>query len=654
MDVDYHTIAASAELLHNRIQNDHVGESEKGVTGHEKEFFDEIGESDRRRIYARYDRRSEEINRYVSFDRWPEDESLPEWIAEFRDVLSVLTTTGEVAQVPDRIGTEVPFEDIFWPIVEYSRQTVIDTVNTERLTTAGLGDFEQLLLNRLADVAAQALHIDFLTYINDIDPDVIRTDRRSPNSTAWYDEYVLAFVDGRAASFFEEFPMAAKLLTISIQQWQSIFTRFLSRLNDDLQRIRSTFDLGEAERIASVSPVGDAHGGGERVLLIEFEAGVEVLYKPRNVDPESAFYRFESWLCQEFETVPVLETPNLLNRDGYGWVEKIERSDHSEVTAVADYYRGVGALLCILYVLNVTDCHYENIIAAKESPVLVDPETVLAMDSSAVENPSRKMEQKIRYHMMNATVLGTGALPYDAVPEGSSGIDGIDGHEASTRQLTWNHINTDAMDIEYYVPVNPPQENFPTLAGEPARPERFVDQIVDGFESVYTAICGAKDRVKVKTTTHFDGLETRILLRSSRAYDELLKTLTSPKYLRSGAIFDYKLQEVLSMRGEQPIFRRETKLSEMDPERWEKIIAAEREALQRGDIPKFTVYSNDRGLYFDGNVVLPELTNRTGIDRLSDRISDMTESDNDWQRGLLRGSLERSRITDQAHAEDKI
>src|SRR3712207_8377597 len=41
------------------------------------------------------------------------------------------------------------------------------------------------------------------------------------------------------------------------------------------------------------------------------------------------------------------------------------------------YYERAGMLLCLFYVLEGTDCHYENIIASGEYPVLIDTETLM-------------------------------------------------------------------------------------------------------------------------------------------------------------------------------------------------------------------------------------------------------------------------------------
>ena len=65
-----------------------------------------------------------------------------------------------------------------------------------------------------------------------------------------------------------------------------------------------------------------------------------------------------------------------LSCEGYGYVEFIEYQSCSDSSEEADFYSNMGALSAILYLLRANDCHYENIIANKNLPILVDCETL--------------------------------------------------------------------------------------------------------------------------------------------------------------------------------------------------------------------------------------------------------------------------------------
>ena len=75
---------------------------------------------------------------------------------------------------------------------------------------------------------------------------------------------------------------------------------------------------------------------------------------------------------------PIILRPlRVLDRHTHGWVECAEPAPCADRAAVTRYYQRAGALMCLAYVLQGSDCHAENLIAAGEDPVLVDCETLL-------------------------------------------------------------------------------------------------------------------------------------------------------------------------------------------------------------------------------------------------------------------------------------
>ena len=69
-------------------------------------------------------------------------------------------------------------------------------------------------------------------------------------------------------------------------------------------------------------------------------------------------------------------------------------------------------LLCLLYVIGGTDCHYENLIANGEHLVLIDMETLMHHDTKLIEESpeTQKAETGVIQEMWDS-VLRTGLLP---------------------------------------------------------------------------------------------------------------------------------------------------------------------------------------------------------------------------------------------------
>ncbi len=631
MGLDLQRVAASAELLHERVRNDHAADAAE-ASSLEGTVDPSVVEDLRTQFDAEFD----SLDEYVAFERWPADEPVPDWASAFQDLYADLTDRDGGTDVPSAFA-EVPFVDVLWPVVARERARAFD--GGDHLTDAAWRDLEAMLLEELVDVSAQALHVDFYAFVEERTTDTDEGARRSPDSRERYEAYVRAFFDGRMDAFFAAYGMVPRLLAVTVRQWRTATGAFLSRLDEDFSALRTEFGVAERDRVTGLTPAGDAHDGGKRVMLLEFESGVELVYKPRNVEPEQHLYGFEDWLARTCPAVPDLRTPNCLPRASYGWVEKVEPGTFDSIDDLAEYYRGAGALLAVAYVLNMSDCHLENVVATAPSPTLVDAETVFEEGAAPARATDADVASRLTRYVLTDTVLGTQLLPFGTGVDNFAGLGLHEKQEASIPELSWIDVNTDAMDVEYVKRTKRHEGNLPKYDGDLVPPDRFVDEVVDGFESTYAAVTDRREAVKRRISSSFEGVSSRMVLRNTRAYYTLLKTLTNPEYLRDGVRYGYKLQEMLSRREPPPQFLSNTKMRDLGDEQWDAIVGAERQSIQRQDVPKFTVYTDDAGLYYDGDRLVSSLTRRSGLERAAEKIDDLSEDDGQFQTGLIRACL---------------
>ena len=111
-------------------------------------------------------------------------------------------------------------------------------------------------------------------------------------------------------------------------------------------------------------------------MAITFNQGPRLIYKPKDLGIDLAYNDLLAWLNRRGAPV-ALRSLLVLARDGYGWVEFAAPEACRDEDAVERYYRRVGALVCLVYLLQGADCHAENLIASGEQPILVDCETLL-------------------------------------------------------------------------------------------------------------------------------------------------------------------------------------------------------------------------------------------------------------------------------------
>lgn len=626
-EISKRKIAASAERLRERRENGHVvRENTDDFSGDDLAFLD-----------GPIAKEFSAIEQYVGFDEWPADEPLPEWMAQFSDIVEYSCDLDDPRSAADDLDCQ-PFVDIFGPVVEYSHHQFLDDTDVARLSADAMDDFENYLVERLVEVGAQALHVDFLTYISEHDPDVIEDGRRSSNSTEWYDSYVAEFFDGRIVEFFEYVPVLARLFTLIVRQWAEMVSQFASRLDEDYWSLCSLFGVEDLGRVSQVKAgAGDTHAHGQTVVIVTFETGDEAVYKPREIEPEKQFYEFESWLNRKSETVPALQTLDVLDRSTYGWVEKLDRTPFSSLDAVADYYRRTGAFLCVLYLLHASDCHYENVVAGDISPVLVDAETV--PNTPQVDDPEPAFESLAQQQVYRSNLLETMAIPFEIGDKevDHSGVGMIDSTPGKSHTVSWLHVNTDAMDIEYEPKTRGPGENFPTYAGDPVPPEEFVDEIVDGFGIAYDAVSADTEAVKQRLNEQFDGVPIRNVLRETTMYGALLDTLTNPQYLKNGVEHECKTENTLARR-----------FSSI-PVETDAVLDAERRAILRRDVPRFTMQSDGKVVRFDGKPVFTAEAAETGLETIRDRVDSLSTADKKSQQRLIRACLDDAAPTAGEH-----
>lgn len=621
---DERAVAASAELLRERIRNGHTGDGVAGESG-PPGGLDESDLAD----FAEF-ADVDDVEAYATFGTWPADEQLPEWMETFEGVLAHLEGVDDPASLSVDFEETYPFEEILYRIVEFGEQRFVDA-DTDPLSETAFRDFQERFMNRLAHEAGLALHMDYTEYVrtHGVDPADL-----SPDSTRWYDEYTAAFFDGRAVDFFERFPVLARVVATMARQWGAHVSRFLSRLDDDRDAIRSLVGTDELGGVAGVEEgAGDIHDDGESVVVVEFESGDEVVYKPRSIEPAKQLYALEDWLYEEFEEFPRLRTPDLIDRSTYGWVEKVELGTFSELPEVRDYYERTGALLCVLYVLDTADLHFQNLIAADTSLVVIDAETIMHTNLTISATSDAHTNRKLREAVVRSSVLKTDLLPYQMEDGGNSrsGLAKLEVHESDALAITWQDIDTDAVAFGYEHPTAEPEKNYPSYDGEPVAPDLFVDEIVTGFETAYDAMMGSKDAVRRRIEERFGGIRVRQILQNTGLYRALIKTLSNPEHLQSGVKQDVKIHRTLAKKWDG---------SEFVEQPDEEILRAEGEALFRRDVPRFYLMSDTDALYLEDREITAGFFQRSGIERVREKVTGLSEADRDYQKGLIRASLE--------------
>ena len=239
--------------------------------------------------------------------------------------------------------------------------------------------------------------------------------------------------------------------------------------------------------------VGDKHRGGQSVLIATFGSGLRVVYKPKALGVDVHVQELLAWLNARGDHPP-FRTLTVLDRGRYGWVEFVAAEACTSADEVRRFYERQGGYLALLYALEATDFHNENLIAAGEHPVLVDLESLFHPRAGGTDLTG---PDPLAGRTMADSVLRIGLLPQRLRGDDeSAGVD-LSGLGADDGQLTprgapaWEATGTDQMRFTRRRQPIPGAQNRPTLAGARVEVPDYTEAIARGFASVYRLLLRA-------------------------------------------------------------------------------------------------------------------------------------------------------------------
>lgn len=436
-----------------------------------------------------------------------------------------------------------------------------------------------------------------------------------------------------ALAFFAEYPVLARQVTVAVEQWCESNEELLTRLGRDWPAIHSLFcpehDPGALRAIAS--HLGDRHQNGRAVQLLLFDSGLRLVYKPRSLSIDEHFQELLQWLNEQGQE-PKLPLLRVLNRGSYGWMEWIEARDCISHEEIERFYLRQGANLALLYALEATDFHYENIIAAGEDPVLVDLESLLHMALQPGGNRLGPAEL-LAYENVTSSVLRTLLLPYRAPREHDqpsleiSGLGGAPGQVVEGRALQLSGFDTGELHYVRGQAILEGGKNRPHLNGAEVDIFAYLPFISEGFARTYRLLLHHREALLAEDgiLVRFAHDTTRLVLRATAHYAQLSLSLLHPSLLR----------DELDQERVRNILWRIVK----DQPRMQAVIESEQAALRRGDIPFFTCQGDSRDLWAAPTEHFKDFLPRSGLESLQHLWQKMSEQDLKRQLWFIQASF---------------
>ena len=436
----------------------------------------------------------------------------------------------------------------------------------------------------------------------------------------------------RAASILREYAVLARRVTCAVESWVCASLEFLERLCADWNGLRAAFrpDADPGPLVGVKGDAGDAHRGGRSVMIAEFSSGFRVVYKPRPLSVDVHFQELLGWLDRR-GAHPPFRRLKVLERGAHGWVEFVAPRPCQTAEEVRRFYVRQGAYLALLYALEATDFHFENLIAEGEHPVLIDLESLFQprVRGADIKQPDLLLASQTALH----SVLRVGLLPQRMLAkEGYEGLDvsglgAVAGQQTPERAVKLEGAGTDEMRVARDRSELSGGSHRPSLRGEEVNASDYAEQIVEGFAATYRLLMRERESLLSEggPLARFAADEVRVIVRDTHTYGLLLSESYHPDLLR----------DALDL---ERFFDRLWVGIEKHPYR-ESVIAAERADLLRGDVPFFSTRPDSRDLWGDSAEPVADFFDETGLSLVGRRVRRLDEEDLARQVWFIRASL---------------
>ncbi|MGW6740909.1 type 2 lanthipeptide synthetase LanM family protein [Streptomyces sp. NPDC055025] len=431
------------------------------------------------------------------------------------------------------------------------------------------------------------------------------------------------------ARLFAGYPVLARLLAQTCQFAADAVAELLTRFAADRTTIVAELLDGSdpGPLLALDLGLGDTHERGRSVALLRFADGSTVVYKPRPLNQYAFLDRMVEWLNGKVPGLG-LRTAATLARDGYGWLQYIGHLSCSSVADIHRFYRRQGALLALVYAVEGSDLHYDNLVAHGDQPVLVDVETLLhatlAEPTTAGPDPASAA--------LAASVHRTCLLPQLMVGElgavDISAVGGAPDDSGPHAEIAWEGAGTDTMRLVRRPVPFTGGRNRPLLAGKDVAAGEYGAALLGGFRAGYDAIVAHRDELRAPDgplTREGAAGPGRLIVRPTQLYATLLKESLHPDVLRDALDRDALLSLLWAESSDDPAGQR--------------VIEDEIADLWCGDIPVFFHRPTGPEVWTSRGTRISGVLDTSGIAAALGKIGAMGEVDRHDQEWIISASL---------------
>lgn len=414
------------------------------------------------------------------------------------------------------------------------------------------------------------------------------------------------------SDIYEKYADFFSFLKIHLENNITSVLEFLKRYINDRDKIKEFLNenLEHPLELINLSlNLGDYHNNSRSPAIITFSNHKKIVYKPRNAETDIIFNNGIKFM-NKFSNNEI-ESIKLIPNQKYTWYKFVDYIGTDKEFEHKKFYYNSGMQLCLLYILGVTDIHYENIIACKNMPFIIDLESMFI---ASINNS--------KYTALKESVLMTDFLPYNT---------------AKTKNLRESSMQ--GISNIKFIKNDSKFKNHPFLFNFDGSVIDYVSDIKNGFRDAYEVIlnniCGFKKEI-------FDGIEqkefySRVILRNTSTYFKLLNGISHPILAYSSKKRKEYLEELSKFN---PLITNQN------------IISYEMQCLNKFNIPIFYKNYNSRDLITGDGFVINEFFQRSGREIFNDKLERLSTEDLAKQLYIIDTTIKLNNINYSDYALD--
>ncbi|MFY0804741.1 type 2 lanthipeptide synthetase LanM family protein [Peribacillus frigoritolerans] len=544
----------------------------------------------------------------------PSDYKHTEWFITLKQIFQNNDDYTDLENILKKIDvSSVPFIEFMKPFLQFSLSETI-----ESLKQIGIDNkqSENLIVSVLVANIQDILQLSGKTLVFELNKSRLMKDLVGVSSKDRYYDFIEKKITTSEdiLKFLLEYPVLARLICEKVKKTTLFILESVRNFYEDYTQLNKQMGI-QTTVIKSIEMLGDTHNNGKNVILYQLENKQKLIYKPHQVSVDIAFQSLLEWFNSKEINKP-FKTMDIINRQSYGWVEFIHHEECDTRNQIHSFYERQGQYLALLYMLNATDIHYENIIAKGEHPIIIDLEA-LFHNNTLYSDTSTATYKALAD--LNNSVMRTSLLPISIrnVNDIKLDISGL-GSQENQVMYAYKFINlwSDEMKMEKsVVPVNK-KDNHPYCNGERFNnTEFFTKDIVKGFKNTYEIVLHKLQEFN-KTGGPLDMFKTTVIrniVRDTQTYSTILDAGRNPKYLKSGLERTKLFENMWRAAYKFPVLS--------------KVIDSEIKDLLNEDIPYFWSNPESAKIYDPRGKVISDFYIEDSFSRVISNLNNFSDKD---------------------------